>query len=487
MQALAQISKYEELRKKPAWTILAADSAPEILGVLQCLLFDQERRLKESVMIEKVTKIFNERQTQTFTREMAVDKLGQWRKAGYLSRNFSENDDEPHYELTPGAFDAISYVSSLTQERVAPTTSRLELLIYAVKKLVDDTDADVAKRLERLNREKQAIDQKIQSVREGNIELPSDLIIRSQIQDILSILEGLDGDFLRVRDRFTKLSNNIQASLLSEEDSVDTVLSEVFKGYDAIQQSEEGKTFESFYRFLVREMSAREMDALLEELETRSFWDALQHKDAEALQTIVKHLNARSRDTLYVMRRLASGLRQLVQNRGYVENRRLKQLLTKARLLSVQAVQEGAVGISDDILIKEGTSVKINSPASRQLYDPSESRTEAEVELSIPVEIDEVSLAAKLMASEIDFGYLKETIAACLKEQSSVTVGQILEKFPAKQGLGTIVGYMRLAYSEADCIENKTEFVQWQDRLGEDRGAEIPLFVFSASQYFSHH
>lgn len=73
MQALAQISKYEELRKKPAWTILAADSAPEILGVLQCLLFDQERRLKESVMIEKVTKIFNERQTQTFTREMAVD------------------------------------------------------------------------------------------------------------------------------------------------------------------------------------------------------------------------------------------------------------------------------------------------------------------------------------------------------------------------------------------------------------------------------
>lgn len=169
-------------------------------------------------------------------------KLGQWRKAGYLSRNFSENDDEPALRTTPGAFDAISYVSSLTQERVAPTTSRLELLIYAVKKLVDDTDADVAKRLERLNREKQAIDQKIQSVREGNIELPSDLIIRSQIQDILSILEGLDGDFLRVRDRFTKLSNNIQASLLSEEDSVDTVLSEVFKGYDAIQQSEEGKT-----------------------------------------------------------------------------------------------------------------------------------------------------------------------------------------------------------------------------------------------------
>lgn len=461
--------------------LLASMLAPETIGILQTLLFDNDRRLKESVMLERMTRLFNDLNTETFTREMALTKLNDWLKNKYVIRQFAEGDEEPYCELTPGAFDAISFVSGQTQERLAPTSSRLGLLLFSIRKLVDDTDADVSNRLQRLEQEKRAIEKKMEAVRAGSVELPSDLEVRAQVQDILNILEGMDGDFLRVRDRLIQLSNNIQASILSENDSLGNMLEDVFKGYDAIQQSEEGQTFESFYRFLLEELSSREMDSWIEELEKRYFWKDLKRKDAEALAEIVTHLNQRSRDTLFVMKRLASGLRQLVRNRNYYENRRLYQLLREARQLSVKAAEKGAVDVNTEILTADRTYIRLSSPASGKLFDTSVNRTEEELQFNLPPELDEAGLARKLMASEIDFNYLKETIEKSILERSPVTLGQIMEKYPAKQGLASLVGYLHLARPRAQCVEAKKETVRWLNRLNESVQAEIPTFVFSES------
>lgn len=235
------IAQYKNLREQPAWKLLAATTAPEILAALQILLFDNERRVKESVLIERLQRMYDDLETGTVTREMILAKLNSWRNDKYITRQFIEGDEEPYCELTPSAFDAISFISSQTQERIAPTSSRLGLLLFAIRKLVDDTDTDISKRLQRLEKEKAVLEQKITDVSQGNIEMPSDTEIRAQIQDILNLLEGMDGDFLRVRDRLISLSNNIQASLLSDSESINTILEDVFKGYDAIQESEEVK------------------------------------------------------------------------------------------------------------------------------------------------------------------------------------------------------------------------------------------------------
>ncbi len=69
------IEKYKKLRSEPAWKLLAADTAPEILAILQTLLFDTDRRLKESVMIEKLLRIYNNMETGTVTRETVTSKI----------------------------------------------------------------------------------------------------------------------------------------------------------------------------------------------------------------------------------------------------------------------------------------------------------------------------------------------------------------------------------------------------------------------------
>lgn len=483
MSAPVLIENYKKLREKPTWKLLAADTAPETIAVLQTLLFDGERRVKESVLIERAMRLYNEKETQSYSREMILAKLNIWRKERFITREFTDRDEEPMCELTPDAFDAISFVSSLTEQRVSPTTSRLELLLYAIRKLVDDTDKDTGKRLARLQREKAQIDEKIKDLKAGKMDLPNDIEVKSQIQDILGLLEKLEGDFLRVRDRLISLANEIQATLLAEDNSVDTALASFFKGYDAIRDSEEGKTFESFYHFLSREIAAHEVDSLFGELETREFWPDLKQKDSEALLDLVSNLNARSRLTLHVMKRLAAGLRQLVQDRNYLEKRRLKQLLREARLLSVKAVKEGVVDINSEIASYDATFVRLLSPSGGKLYDPAERRTSEEVKYSDPITFNEQDLALKLLSSEIDFRYLNETIKEALQNASVVSLGELLRRFPPKQGLGTIIGYIYLAKREGECVETQKEAVRWTNRLGEEVTSEIPLFLFSADHF----
>lgn len=155
--AIASLTEsYKVLRRETAWTLLAADTAPETLALLQTLLFDNERRLSNSVFTDRLTWLLNETAVETVTREAAAARIVQWRQAGYVVRSLTDRDTEPVYELSVGAFEAIRFVTSQTVSRVAPTESRLELLIHAVKKLVDDTDENVKKRIARLQAEKKA-------------------------------------------------------------------------------------------------------------------------------------------------------------------------------------------------------------------------------------------------------------------------------------------------------------------------------------------
>lgn len=111
----ALIETYRQLRKDPLWTFLASDNAPKNLALLQILLFDNARRLKESVMIDRLGRLLNQMSSDTVTREEVVKLLADWRNYKYVLRTLPPKDDEPVYELTVSAFEAISFISSQTQ------------------------------------------------------------------------------------------------------------------------------------------------------------------------------------------------------------------------------------------------------------------------------------------------------------------------------------------------------------------------------------
>src|SRR5260370_26402140 len=90
------------------------------------------------------------------------------------------------------------------------------------------------------------------------------------------------------------------------------------------------------------------------------------------------------------------------------------------------------------------TSSRLTSVSQWSLYDPSlEAAPEPMRDADIP-NIGLESVADLVAQSEIDFRTLKANIRAVLDERSLASVAEALERHPASQGVGRVVGYLAL-------------------------------------------
>ena len=479
MGIATQIELYRVLRSQTAWSLLAADTGPETLAYLQTLLFDSERSLPNSVFIDRLHGLMNQSSTQSVDREAAAAKVTLWRQQGYVVRTLADRASEPSYELSVGAFEAIRFVSSQSVQRASPTESRLEILIHAVKKLVDDTDTDITKRIARLKQDKKLIDQRIQDLRDGRVNLVSESEVKAQVYDILSRIEDLDGDFLRVRNAFHALAEKIQADVMNSEATRGKVIEQFFAGYDSIAESEAGRTFNAFYRFLSSELATREIDELVQALCERPFWDKLEQRTRESIGEVESNLSLRARETQAVMKRLATSLRYFVQSREYQQNKRLTELIERCRKLSLKLSREQDVSANTDIFSLQQSFATVQSAGALSLYDPLTAASGGALPQAEPPRVDLAALAARLAAAEINYAGLRANIESVLREREFASIADVLEVFPARQGLASIIGYIHLAVAHAErSSANKSETLVWENRFGEKMRGEVPLFLF---------
>ena len=70
MKHRERISRYRHLREQPQWKLLAADHAPEIIGLLQGLLMDGERTLPSSVLNERLQRALDQLNGDELSREL---------------------------------------------------------------------------------------------------------------------------------------------------------------------------------------------------------------------------------------------------------------------------------------------------------------------------------------------------------------------------------------------------------------------------------
>ena len=479
MGIATQIELYRVLRSQTAWSLLAADTGPETLAYLQALLFDSERSLPNSVFIDRLHRLMNQTSSQSVEREAAAAKVTLWRQQGYVVRSLSDNDSEPVYELSVGAFEAIRFVSSQSVERTSPTESRLEILVHAVKKLVDDTDTDVSKRIARLRQDKKLIDQRIQDLRDGRVNPVSESEVKAEVYDILSRIEDLDGDFLRVRNAFHALAEKIQADVMNSDATRGKVIEQFFAGYDSIAESEAGRTFSAFYRFLSSELATREIDELVQALSERAFWDKLDERSRESIGQVEANLSLRARETQAVMKRLATSLRYFVQSREYQQNRRLTEMIDGCRKLSLSLSRMKAASALTDIFGLQQSFATVQSAGALALYDPQTAAAGGVLTASEPPLVDLAALAERLAAAEINYAGLKANIEALLEEREFVSIADVLQAYPARQGLASIIGYIHLAVAHAErSSSGRMETLAWENRFGEKMRGKVPLFLF---------
>jgi hypothetical protein len=176
------------------------------------------------------------------------------------------------------------------------------------------------------------------------------------------------------------------------------------------------------------------------------------------------------------MQSLARSLKNFVQSREYLEQRRVNQVLREAQRASLEIKDKVKAGELLAFTL-ELSSSRLRSVAQWTLFDPSaqaKAGTMAEGDAAL---IDLADVGDLVAQSEIDFRALKANIRAVLERHSQASIGDVLAQFPAAQGLGSVVGYMALG-ARHGLRGDQSENVEWLGMDAERRRARIPTIYF---------
>jgi len=477
MSTLQLASTNEKLRQQPLWRLLASPHAPITLALLQTHLFEKERRLSSSVLHDRLGRDLERLREQGWDLPQTVQAyVTQWLSAGVVERSFQQDVSEEEYELSSAAVRAIRFIDSLTEKHNVATESRLAMVIQQLALLSEQTDSNPQSRIDSLLQERERIDVEIEAIRGGRLQTLSDEQALERVREIIALSDDLTNDFRSVRDEFQQLNRQLRENIVESEGGRGEVLEALFSGVDVIAESEAGRTFRAFWRLLTDPEQSAGLEVSLDQLFSRQFSDKLDRHERIFLLRLTRRLLDQGSDVHEVLQNFARGLKQFVQSREYQQQRRLSQLLKQAQK-SALALREQVKATEDIGIPLTLTSSRIRSLSQHQLHDPAIDDLDGIIAQAEEAEISLNSVSELVAQSEIDFRRLQKHIDDLLQVREQISIAEILDHFPAEQGLGSVVGYIYLGARQG-VKTDISETVSWLGKDEVTRRARIPCIYF---------
>ncbi|HWO09144.1 MAG TPA: DUF3375 domain-containing protein [Polyangiaceae bacterium] len=478
MKPLRAVAALRELRGQPLWRLLAADKSVVTIALLQHVLLRADKLLPASVLYERIGNALEElRAAGEELPQTAQAYVADWLGQGWLTRRLAPGAHEEDFELSAEATAAARFVTSLLKRRTLATESRLALVQRLVLELAEKTDENPETRIDALVAERDRLDREIEAVRGGVVTaLPEDRAIE-RAREVIALTDELAADFRRVRDDFDQLNRGLRQSLVEHEGSRGEVLEALFAGVDVIAQSDAGRTFAAFWRLLTDPDQSEALRDALELLVRRPFAKRLEARERKFLLNLTHLLGAEGSSVHDVLQNFARSLKSFVQSREFMEQRRLHTLLKRATQAALAA--RDAVRPTEDIGYELMlTSSRIRSLSQWSLYDPAQRMSDADMRDADLSTIDLELIGELVRQSEIDFRTLRRHLFDLLDERSPVSIAEALRRFPAEQGLGSVVGYVALGVKHGQLTPG-VESVSWVGKDTSLRRAKVPAIYFS--------
>lgn len=477
MKADKALATYRRMRTQPLWRLLASGTAPTVMGLLQTHLYDSERSLPASIFHERIARDLEHlRSLGEDWPQTAQAYVAGWLAEGYLERRFPPGAAEEEYELSTSSIEALRFVSGLVKPHSAATESRLSLVIEALARLSDDTDRDKARRIARLRAEQARIEREISAIEQGVLHVLPEAAALERTREIIALADDLAGDFRHVRDQFERLNRDLRERIMENDGNRGQVLDTLFAGIDLITESEAGRTFSAFWRLLTDPEQSATLETALEQLMSREFVAQLDSGERRFLLRLTRTLLEQGGMVHDVLQSFARSLKNFVQSREFLEQRRLNQLLRQAQLAALALKEE--VKATDTLnFTLPLTSSSVRSLSQWLLHDPALQALPGKMLDGEAAPIDLASVSELVAQSEIDFRSLKAHVQAVLAMQSQASILDVLSQFPAEQGLGTVVGLLALG-SRHGIVTDNSETVSWSGGDERVRSARIPAIYF---------
>ncbi len=463
----------------PAWKLLRADSAPFVAAVLhRVFVAGNARVLTQDALVEAVDDFLFELRggpgADPYPRT-ALQYVTDWAdvERGWLRKFYPPGSDVPSYDLTPGAEKALAWLASLTDRSFVGTESRLWTLFGLLQQLVEGSQEDPQERLAILHRRRAELDEEIAAVERGEIRVLGDAAVRDRFQQFSVTAQELLSDFRQVEENFRMLDRGVREQIAGWEGSRGALLDDVFGDRDAIADSDQGASFQAFWDFL---MAADRQAAFSSMLQDVLALPALQQHDpglrhvmgdwlkaADAVQVTVAHLSRQ--------------LRRFLDDRAYLENRRIAELVRSIETSALALRDQQPAGTVAELDVPRAS---VAAPMARRLYEP----TRSIVLDTGPLVAGEEDVATGALFEQfvVDRDRLQSAVRATLRQRRQTTLAEVVDAHPISQGLAEVVTYLSIADGDrnASFDAGQRQTLAWQDpHDAREHRVEVPLIVFT--------
>ncbi len=392
---------------------------------------------------------------------------------GWLRKYYPLESDEPHLDLTPTTEKAIEWLLSLEQRQFVGTESRLLTIFELLRQMTDGSETDPEIRIRELERRKSLLDAEILRIRGGDVALMDETALRERFLQVDGIARGLLSDFREVEQNFRTLDREVRERIATWEGAKGALLHEIFGERDAISDSDQGKSFQAFWDFLMSPSRQEELSSLLEAAFSLEAVKTLR-PDRRLLRIHYDWLEAGDVAQRTVAR-LSEQFRRFLDDQTWLENRRILELI---RNVEKKAISVRGTPPEKDFMTLSEPSCEIVLSMDRSLYRPT-------VRPQFPDRIltsGEEAIPSDLLFEQVyvDKGKLSGRISAALASRRSVSLCEILDAYPLTQGLAEVVVYLSLVAEnpKASIDEERSWPVFWTDPEGVVRKATLPEILF---------
>lgn len=486
MSVVPSLDEIEWLRdNSPAWRLLRADNAPLVLSFLhRVFVADNVRSISATELARRLDdELYALNQREAGQRggergrrypKAAKAYLDDWAvpEAGWLRKYYPDGTDEPHYDATPAVEKALQWLESLREREFVGTESRLNVIFELLRQIVFGTETDPSQRLAELRRQRQQIDEQIARVQAGDLPMLDETAVRDRYQQFAGTARELLADFREVEENFRKLDRQLREKIAGWHGGKGELLDDVLGSRESISGSDQGRSFQAFYDFLLSAARQEELSELLDRVHATA---GIAERDARLRLIHYDWLDAAER-TQATVRQLSEQLRRFLDDQVWFENRRVIDILRQIESRALALRETKNIPVSMEI---DAPAPAIRLPMERPLYAPvKKARITSDNVEDADEETDPSALFEQVY---VDPEPLRGGIRQALRGQPRIGLAELVNRHPLQQGVAELVTYLALR-DEAFAIvydEAHRERITWSDADGRERAATLPRVTYA--------
>ena len=271
--------------------------------------------------------------------------------------------------------------------------------------------------------------------------------VKERYAQVADTARRLLADFRQVEENFRVLDSQTRERIATSTQPKGALLEEIFGETDHIHRSDQGKSFDAFWEFL---MSPARQDELREWLRAVHALEAIRELPREDFVRNMPPMLLDAGDKVHgTVAQLVDQLRRFVDDQAHLENRRILNLIheIETHAIALKATPPAAAEFSR----LDSFAPEMNLAMCRALYKPPR-RPVLDLGTIAKGEA-ELDFAALFKQTSVDEKLLRSQVNELLKIRPQVTLAEVADAYPPQQGLAEIVTYLRIASHEGAAVD----------------------------------